>query len=314
MATNVYFNHKVDSEGGLYEDLIIESLRLTGIDVYYIPRKIVNLDMMMNEDIGSRFENAYMIEMYLEDVQGYGGEQTIMSKFGLEIRDQSNWIVSKRRWEQIVGSNNTTIVNLRPNEGDLIYIPISGSFHEIKFVEHEQPFYQLGNIYVYKLQCETFEYSHEDFATGIEEVDGIEDTYKYKQRITVINATTGPQFQKNEVVTQLVGYDLDNQPIYITGEVADIYYKNANSTTEMYVFISGLTRSDGREGLFEVTGAGQANYARRLVGSTTGAEWIITEVDSEQTLRNDPDSDNPTFETEADNILDFTESNPFGEP
>lgn len=314
MPTNVYFNHHVHSEANLYEDLVIESLKMYGIDVYYIPRKIANLDSIMNEDIGSTFGNAYMIEMYIEDTDGYGGEGTIMSKFGLEIRDTSNWIVSKRRWEQFIGNDGNTIVDLRPNEGDLIYIPFSGSFHEIKFVEHEKPFYQLGNIHTYQLQCETFEYSNENFRTGVEEIDGIEDRYKFKQRVTIVNMSTTPQFRKEEQVKQLVGYDIDNNPIYMTGTVADIYYKYPNSKVEMYLFINGLTRSDGKEGYFELTGDGSANWARKIIGLTSGAEWKITEVDDAMQLRNDPDADNINFETEGDDILDFTETNPFGEP
>lgn len=314
MATNVYFNYAVPSEGNLYEDLIIESLRIYGIDVYYIPRTLHNLDNLMNEDIASSFDDAYLLEMYLEDTSGFGGEQTLMSKFGLEIRDTSNWIVSKKRWEEFVGQHEKTIVNGRPNEGDLIYIPITGSFHEIKFVEHEKPFYQLGNIYTYQLQCETFEYSNEKFNTGVEIVDGIEDTYEYKQRVTIINSNNGPQFKREEKVTQLVGYDLDNNPIYMTGYVADLYYKVANSTTEMYLFINQLYRSDNQEGLFEVSGPGAAGLTRRIIGEQSGAEWLAIEVDDSKQLRNDPDSDNMTMETIADGIIDFTETNPFGEP
>lgn len=314
MPTNVYFNQRVESEVNLYEDLVIESLRMYGIDVYYIPRTMVNLDTIMNEDIGSVFGNAYMIEMYLEDVDGYGGEGTIMSKFGLEIRDTSNWVVSKRRWEQFVGDNETTIVNGRPNEGDLIYIPFSNSFHEIKFVEHEKPFYQLGNIHTYQLQCEAFEFSHEDFKTGVEEIDAIEDTYQYKQRITIINAGTGPQFRKQEQVQQLVGYDINNAPIYMYGKVADVYYKHPNSTTEMYLFINGISRSDKKEGYFEVSGSLPAGAVRKITGLSSGAEWLVTEAESEMIMRNDPDADNDNFEKIGDDILDFTESNPFGEP
>lgn len=285
-----------------------------GIDVYYIPRTMVNLDNIMNEDIGSVFGNAYMIEMYLEDTDGYGGEGTIMSKFGLEIRDTSNWVVSKRRWEQFVGDNETTIINGRPNEGDLIFIPFSNSFHEIKFVEHEKPFYQLGNLHTYQLQCEAFEFSHEDFKTGVEEIDAIEDTYQYKQRVTVINTGTTPQLRKQEEVKQLVGYDIDNNPIYMFGKVADVYYKQPNSTTEMYVFINSISRSDKREGYFELSGSLPAGSARKIIGLSSGAEWLITEAEDEMILRNDPDADNIHYEDTGDDILDFTETNPFGEP
>lgn len=315
MPTNVYFNQKVYSESNLYEDLVIESLKMYGIDVYYIPRNIVNLDTIMNEDIGSSFGNAYLLEMYLEDTEGYGGEQTIMSKFGLEIRDTSNWIVSRRRWEQFVGDvdENITLKN-RPNEGDLLYIPLTGSFHEIKFVEHEAPFYQLGNMFVYKLQCETFEYSQEDFNTGVEEIDGIENTYAFKQRLILEKYNTSPLPKKEELVKQLVGYDNANTPIYMNGKVADVYYTYPNNEQFVTLFINNIDRSDLQEGYFEVSGNGQAGVARRLLGLTSGAEWLVKEADDPMELRNDPDADNMNIENAADAILDFTETNPFGEP
>ena len=315
MPTNVYFNQHVHSESNLYEDLVIESLKMYGIDVYYIPRHMVNLDTIMNEDIGSRFDSAYMLEMYLEDVEGYGGEQTLMSKFGLEIRDQSNWIVSKRRWEQFVGDVDPNItLNNRPNEGDLIYIPISGSFHEVKFVEHEQPFYQLGNMFVYKLQCETFEYSHEKFNTGVEEIDGIEDTYAFKQRLILEKLNSSPLPKKQELVKQLVGYDLNNTPIYMNGTIADVYYTYPNSQQFVTVFVNDVDRSDAQEGYFEISGAGAAGITRKFIGLESGAEWLVKEADDPMELRNDPDADNINFENTADGILDFTETNPFGEP
>ena len=229
MPTNVYFNHAVKSEQGLYEDLVIESFKRYGIDVYYIPRTLKKLDNLLNEDIASEFGDAYMLEMYLEDTSGYSGEQTIMSKFGLEIRDSANWIVSKRRWEEFVGIQNNTIVAGRPNEGDLIYIPLTGSFHEIKFVEHESPFYQLGNIFVYKLQTETFEYGNEKFDTGIEEIDSVEDTYAFAQRVLVSDGN-GIQFKAEEDVRQLVGYAEDNSPIYVYGNIGEVDYISSIST------------------------------------------------------------------------------------
>jgi hypothetical protein len=314
LPTNVYFNQKVHSEANLYEDLVIESLRMYGIDVYYIPRSLVNLDNIMNEDIGSIFGSAYMIEMYLEDVDGFGGENTIMSKFGLEIRDTSNWVVSKRRWQQFVGDNDTTIINGRPNEGDLIYIPFGNVFHEIKFVEHEKPFYQLGNVHTYTLQCETFEFSHEKFNTGVESIDDVSDMYQYKQRVTVVNANTGPQFEKKERVRQLIGYDLSNDPIYMNGTVADVYYKNSNSTTEMYLFINEISRSDGKAGYFIVSGDSPNAVERTISGLSSGAEWLVVEAENSMIMRHDAYADNIHFEQEADEILDFSEINPFGEP
>ena len=308
MGRNVYFNHAVKSEQNLYEDLIIESMEIYGLQVYYIPRHITRLDNLLNEDIASTFGDAYMITMYLEDqADGYGGEQTIMSKFGLEIRDSSNWVVAKKTWEQFIGIQNNTIVAGRPNEGDLIYIPITGSFHEIKFVEHESPFYQLGNIFVYKLQCETFEYANEKFDTGVEEIDGIEDTYAFAQRILVSDGN-GIQFHAEEDVRQLVGYDANSNPIYVYGNIGEVDYISNISAN---MIINQIRSTSGVDRYFVPSGS---NPDHRLEGLTSGAIWGIASVEDSKTLPNDPDADNKAFETEADAILDFTEINPFGEP
>jgi len=307
MPTNVYFNAKVKSEQNLYEDLVVESFKTFGIDVYYIPRTIKKLDQILNEDIASEFGDAYLLEMYLEDTSGYAGEQTIMSKFGLEIRDTANWIESKRRWEEFVGIQNNTIVAGRPNEGDLIYIPLTGSFHEIKFVEHEAPFYQLGNIFVYKLQTETFEYANEKFDTGVEEIDGIEDTYAFAQRILVSDGN-GIQFLAEEDVRQLVGYAEDGTAIYVYGNIGEVDYISPISA---YITINQIHSTSNSVRYFVPSGS---TVERRLQGMTSGAIWGIASVEDSKVLPNDPDADNKNFETEGDTILDFSETNPFGEP
>ena len=308
MGRNVYFNHAVKSEQNLYEDLIIESMEIYGIQVYYIPRNITRLDNILNEDIASTFGDAYMITMYLDDIaDGYGGEQTIMSKFGLEIRDSSNWVVAKKTWEQFIGIQNNTIVAGRPNEGDLIYIPLTGSFHEIKFVEHESPFYQLGNIFVYKLQCETFEYGNEKFDTGVEEIDGIEDTYAFSQKI-LISDGNGIQFQAEEDVRQLVGYSEDGSAVYVYGNIGEIDYI---SDISAYITINQIHGTLNADRYFIPSGS---SAERRLEGLSSGAIWGIASVTDIKTLPNDPDADNLSFETEGNEILDFTEINPFGEP
>jgi len=308
MGRNVFFNHAVKSEQNLYEDLIIESMEVFGLSVYYIPRHINKLDNIMNEDIASSFGDAYMITMYLEDLDnGYGGEQTLMSKFGLEIRDTSNWIIAKKTWENFVGIQNNTIVAGRPNEGDLIYIPMTGSFHEIKFVEHESPFYQLGNIFVYKLQCETFEYANEKFDTGVEEIDGIEDTYAFSQSM-LISDGNGIQFLPEEDVRQMVGYNEDGTPSYVYGNIGEVDYISAISAN---IMVNQIRATSGIARFFVPSGS---NVNMRLEGVTSGAIWGIATVTNTQTLPNDPDADNLSFETEGDSILDFTETNPFGEP
>lgn len=308
MGRNVFFNHAVRSEQNLYEDLIIEAMEIYGLQVYYIPRSIKKLDNILNEDIASEFGDAYMITMYLEDAdQGYGGEQTIMSKFGLEIRDTSNWVIAKKTWENFIGIQNNTVVSGRPNEGDLIYIPLTSSFHEIKFVEHESPFYQLGNIFVYKLQCETFEYANEKFDTGVEEIDGIEDTYAYSQRM-LISDGNGIQFLPEEDVRQLVGYAEDGSATYVYGNIGEVDYISAISAN---VTINQIHSTSDVVRYFIPSGS---SALQRLEGLTSGAIWGIASVEDSLVLPNDPDADNKNFETEGDLILDFSETNPFGEP
>ena len=180
MPTNFYFQSGdtmgTTNEQRLVEDLVIESLRIYGHDVYYIPRTIVNRDLILDEDTLSTFTQAYPLEMYLENVDGFEGEGDLFTKFGIEIRDQANFILSKRRWEQMVDTSGGTFqLEARPAEGDLLYFEKTGSLFEIKYVEFQNPFYQLGKIYVFRLQCELFDYSSEIIDTGIESLDEIAD-------------------------------------------------------------------------------------------------------------------------------------------
>ena len=175
MPTNVYFSTGTTSEQKLYEDLIIEQLKIYGQDVYYLPRKIANKDTIFGEDPASSFDDSYIIEMYVDNTDGYMGEQEIIKKFGLELRDDIKFTVSKLRWETLVSNNSDLQNTLRPNEGDLVYFPTTKAFFEIQFVEHEQPFYQQSALPVYKLSCTKWEYSSERIDTGITEIDATED-------------------------------------------------------------------------------------------------------------------------------------------
>ena len=175
MPTNVYFDTGTTSEQRLYEDLIIEQLKIYGQDVYYLPRKIVNKDNIFGEDPASQFDDSYIIEMYVDNTDGYMGEQEIIKKFGLELRDDIVFTVSKLRWEMLI-KNNSDLVADRPQEGDLVYFPTTNAFFEIQFVEHEAPFYQQSALPVYKLSCTKWEYSSERIDTGITEIDSTEDS------------------------------------------------------------------------------------------------------------------------------------------
>ena len=175
MGTSVYFDKGTNTEQTLYEDLIVEQLRVFGHDVYYLPRTLVKEDTLFGEDVLSKFDDAYGIEMFMEQVEGYGGEKELVSKFGLEIRDEATFVVSRRRWISLIGADSNLIVSTRPNEGDLIYFPRLQKLFEINFVDHDDPFFQVDNLPVFKLYCSTFEYSSEQLDTGITAIDAIED-------------------------------------------------------------------------------------------------------------------------------------------
>ena len=254
MPTNHYFQGGdgigSSEEKKLFENLIIEGLKIYGHDVYYLPRTLVNKDLILGEDVASKFNAAYLCEMYMDTTEGFAGEQELVSKFGLEIREDTTFTVSKRRWEDIVGDPATQIVSDRPNEGDIIYMPLMNSFFEIQFVEDQEPFYQLGNLPVYKLRCTRFEYSSERIDTNVSEINKVED----------------------------------------------------DKSLDLLAHQVSLENEDG---------------ALLLEGDETN--YLILETYDQQTQQ--PYADNSTFESDAgfgttsttDDILDFTERNPFGE-
>lgn len=175
MATNFYFNNFTASqEQDLIEDLIIESIRMYGHDIWYIPRTLVAKDDLLNEDDLSGFNTAYMVEMYIKNVEGFEGEGDFLSKFGLQIRDSITFTASQRVFTTEIGGPESSV---RPNEGDLIYLPLNNKMFEITFVEHEAIFYQLGQLQTYDLRCELFEYSQESFTTGVDAIDTLFSNY-----------------------------------------------------------------------------------------------------------------------------------------
>lgn len=174
MGTNVFFNnYRFSGEQDLIMSLVTESIRQYGMDVLYIPRTIVSYDAQYGEDPVSQYRKPYPIEMYIKNVQGFEGEGDFLQKFNLEIRDQITFTVSRRAFDQEVTRMNNQI---RPNEGDLIYFPLNKKIFQVKFVEHEAIFYQMGELQTYDLRCELFEYSNESLMTGIPEVDRIQKT------------------------------------------------------------------------------------------------------------------------------------------
>ena len=269
MAVNHYFQGGRgignDSEKRLHEDIIIESLKIFGQDIYYLPRTLVNRDLVLGEDTSSRFDDSYLLEMYFETTEGFAGENEIINKFGLEIRDDTTLVLSKRRFEDHVASKATLTASGRPNEGDIVFVPLLNSYFEIQFVEDQEPFYQLGNLPVYKLKVTRWEYASEQINTGNELLDQVEDKYTLDQLQHKLTLEYG-----QEVLTGVGSIMLEDYHDYSTGQPALLMQ-------ETYVATNIQTQSP---------------YASNLdLNTEAGYDTVST----------------------ADDILDFTERNPFGE-
>ena len=179
MATNFYFQSGIpggrSSEQLLMEDIIIECLRIYGFDTYYIPRAAVNEDKILGEDVLNQYTSAYPLEMYMQNVTGFEGDGDLLTKFGVEFRDTATFVVARRRWDEVIARSGDAVLTTRPAEGDIVYFPLTKAFFEIKRVDATDPFFQVGKLYVYKLQCELMQYSSERFNTGISDIDSIAD-------------------------------------------------------------------------------------------------------------------------------------------
>ena len=283
MATNSYFTQGTTGEQDLVGSLVTEQIKMFGKDVYYIPRTLVNRDSVFEEDSLSAFNGAYLIEAYIEDATGFRGDGDMFSKFGVRISDQVTFIISRERFTAAVDDNAQLIVEGRPNEGDLIHLPMANKTFEIQFVEHEVPFYQLGKVHVWGLRCELFEYSDEDFNTGVAEIDAVEVNFANAVTINVADGGTG-DFVAGEIVT--------GGSSNVTSEV-----KTWNSATRQLVVYN-------RSGMYAIP--------ETLTGNTSGAAWTSATYNTLNNMNSETDQ-NFTLETQADAILDFTESNPFGD-
>jgi hypothetical protein len=299
MATNLYFSQGRRSEQTLYEDLIIESLKMYGQDVYYIPREIVNRDTIFGDDSTSRFESAYRIEMYIENVEGFDGEGDLFSKFGVEIRDAATFIMARRRWLNTIAANENTESEpfYRPREGDLIYLTLSGSIFEIQKVEDETPFYQLKNLPVFRMRCELFEYNDEDFDTGVLAINSVETAHAY-QTVLVFDQTTFTipyaTYEIGEEITQV------NSTFTMNGEITDI---DASVPTSYKVYVTHGGATDGKYHSWATT--------LNVTGLTSGLVATPTSLGSEDLQE---EAQNDIFDDVASDFLDFSESNPFGDP
>jgi hypothetical protein len=300
MATNLYFTQGRSSEKELYEDLIIESLKIYGQDVYYLPREVVNKDTIFSDDNVSRFDDAYKLEMYIENTEGFDGDGDLFTKFGVEIRDAATFIVSRRRFLTTVSKYEQTLEDggqfYRPREGDLISLPLSNSIFEITKVEDESPFYQLKDLPVFKIRAELFEYNDEDFDTGVDSIDNVEGDHAYQTMFTFPSVTGA--FAFNETVTQT------NDSFTLSGEIVRIDNSNP-SAKKIYVAHTGGA-SDGEYHEWTTTAP--------MIGSTSGASGTPNAVGEDlQDGAMNTAFDTTTQGGEID-FMDFSESNPFGDP
>src|SRR6056300_53536 len=283
MAVNHYFQQGKgigsSEEQRLYEDLIIEGLKIYGQDIYYLPRSLVNQDIILGEDTLSRFRTAHVVEMYMETTEGFAGEQEIINKFGLEIREDTTFMVAKRRFDEAVDSKTALIKEGRPNEGDILYMPLMNSFFEIQFVQDQEPFFQLGNLPVYKLRCTRWEYSSERLDTGINEIDEKEtsrslDQLQYQ---TSLESGTFGAVLGNPVVT---GDIITSIPIvsggeeYVTEPTLTISAPSATINATASANVTGNTLSS-----FSIDNAGR--------GYSSAPTLTLTYVATDSTTKTD---------------------------
>ena len=279
MPTSPYFptyHGGTTGEQGLVQDLVDEQIKLFGSDVKYIPRVMIQ-DDVLNDVVLSRFEDIYVVEMLLQIVEGFGGMGAeLVSKFGLRITDEATFIVSVNRWGEVDAANPQ--LPDRPNEGDIIHYPLTGDNYEIKFVEKEMPFFQLGKVYFYTITAEIMERGNTIFDTGDAAVAQLERE-AYTFQITLINVTG--TFAEGEDFTSSGGasgtvVDFDSA----TGKLTVVYPKGAFQENET------------------ITGPN---------GTGTIQSFTTITVESVQY------DDNAIIEFKADDVIDFSERNPFGE-
>ena len=251
------------------ENLVVESIEIYGQDIYYVPRTLVNRDTVFGEDSDSTFDSARAIRAYVNNVEGWEGQGELLSKFGIRVEDKTTFIFSREKFTEKVDDLETLIVEGRPNEGDLIWFPITKHLFEIKFVEVERPFYQLGRNFVWECQCELFEYSDEELDTGVTEIDAIETTFANAIKLvmdaggsgdfTVGEDVVGDQFLATATSTQSGGVV---QSVTITDGGGG--YKSATPPT---VTFSASTQGAVNAGSITVSGAG---HTTGQVYNTTG--------------------------------------------
>ena len=284
MATNQYFNNYGTNtpDQRLIESIIIESIKVYGIDVNYLPRTLVNEDTIFGEDRVSQFKDSRVIEMYIKNVDGFEGEGTFVSNFGLEVRDQVTLTVSRRRWKELNFEGNDR--DIEPKAGDLIYFPLTDGLFQIMHVQDTNTFYQTGALQTFDLVCELFAYSDEKIDTGVATIDDIEVAQSYAIEFSMGSGSG-------------------------TYTIAETVYQGATF---------GSATATGEVGTWDGTTlklinlTGTFTTSSNIIGNSSGASYPVSTFD-DQAQPTDLYANNAGIETSADSILDFTEGNPFSE-
>lgn len=301
-TVNVYFTQGTRNEQYLVEDLIIESLKIYGQEMMYIPRSLVSKDEILGEDRLSQFKSAFPIEMYFENVDSLDGQGAFISKFGLMMEQSATLVVARRRWDQLIGRYGVTQLPNRPCEGDLIYFPLTKGLFEIKFVKHQDPFYQLGKLYTYKLQVELFQYASEAIDTGIKEIDAFESLKTFNTnttrnphgeiiRVDISNPGSGYASAPNVTFTSSSGYGATAEAVL-----------GIDTDSDKVVAVNIITAGSGYQTspVVEFTGGSPTD-------SAIAVAIVEANIDKVESF-----GDNNTFKTQAADVL-FSSTNPFGE-
>ena len=286
------------TEQALVQDLIDEHIKIHGSTVFYLPRTLNDVDQVWGEASNSEFKESVQIEMYLKSSDEFDNDMAdTVTQFGLSNNDALTFMVSKKRWtEEFDGNFAGKLADDRPAEGDLIYFPLTKGLFEIKYVEHQAPFYQLGDLYCYELRTELFRYSGEDLDTGVAEIDAIEVEKSFKTSL-VIDPT-----QTNNGIAFTVDEEIAGSVSNATAKV--VSWDTTNNILVVYDKTNSYTEGE------------------TLTGQTSGASWYIKNSSAAGATRTetvyiqDSTGENITnrvIEVDADSIIDFTERNPFGE-
>lgn len=284
MPTSPYFPDYYSGYSGeqnLVQDLADEQIKLFGTDIYYLPRTLLN-NNTLDDIIYSKFEDQFQIEMYLQNVEGFGQSEFI-SKFGLKVTDEIKFIVSKRRWIQEATANEYKSI-ARPLEGDLLFFPLTKDLYEIKFVEVEAVFHQFGKLQFYQITAEIYEMGNESIDTGIADIDLIENILSPAIDIVMLSGSGTIAYEVGETVT---------------GSISNVTAKVSkwNPTTRTLTVIT-------RTGTFV--------EEEILTGSESDAEWEVESFNTQEDPNTDYDQ-NKYIQDTSNVILDFNEKNPFGE-